>query len=91
MTASANARQLERTPIDMRMAEAMLQFIAGNDDRETWIAVGMALKSVFGNDAFDAWVRWSSDARNFNEKACRASWRGFRARQGRGYTIGTLI
>lgn len=77
-------------PVDLRTAEAMLQFVSGNEDRETWISVGMALKSEFGEEAYDAWVRWSSDARNFNDKACRASWRGFRARAG-GYTIGTLI
>lgn len=87
---AAAARPADRAPIDLRTAEAMLQFIGGNEDRETWIAVGMALKSEFGEEAFDAWVRWSSDARNFNEKACRASWRGFRARSG-GYTVGTLI
>lgn len=89
MSAIAGRTQ-ERMPLDLRIAEAMLSFVDGCEDRETWIAVGMALKSEFGDAAFDAWLRWSADARNFSEKACRSSWRGFRARQG-GYTIGTLI
>ncbi len=91
MSTSAVARPTERAPIDLRMVESMLQFVAGNEDRETWLAVGMALKSEFGDEGFDAWDRWSQDARNYDRRACSASWRGFRSRQGAGYTIGTLI
>lgn len=81
---------LKRPPLDLRTAEGMLSFVDGCDDRETWVAVGMALKSEFGDVAFDAWDRWSQQASNYNGKACTASWRGFKARTG-GYTIGTLI
>lgn len=76
--------------LDLRTAEGMLTFVDGCEDRETWVAIGMALKSEFGDPAFDAWDRWSQSAANYNAKSCASSWRGFKARNG-GYTIGTLI
>lgn len=85
MTAAA-----ARRPLTLRDAEQMLQYVHGSDDRETWLAVGMALKSEFGAEAFDAWDRWSADAPNYCPKACKASWRGFKAKAG-GYTIGTVV
>lgn len=80
-----------RRPLMLREAEAMLQFVDGADDRETWLAVGMALKAEFGNDAYDAWDRWSAQAGNYDARAVKACWRGFRAVPGRGYSIGTLV
>lgn len=77
-------------PLDLRTAEGMLSFVDGSDDRETWVAAGMALKNEFGDLAYDAWDRWSQGAANYSSKACQSSWRGFKARNG-GYTIGTLI
>ena len=68
----------------------MLSFVPDCEDRETWLAMGMALKSEFGEAAFDAWDRWSQAGANYNAKACRASWRGFKSRAG-GVGIGTLI
>jgi putative DNA primase/helicase len=62
-------------PLDLRTAEAMLQFVAGCEDRETWLAVGMGLKREFGPEAFDAWDRWSAGARNYDSKAVRAVWK----------------
>jgi putative DNA primase/helicase len=81
---------LDRTPIDLRQAEAMLQFIDGAADRETWVAVGMALKAEFSDAAWSAWDSWSQQAGNYSAPACRSSWRGFKSRAG-GYTIGTII
>lgn len=81
---------LRHPPLDLRTAEGMLTFVDGCEDRETWVAIGMALKSEFGDTAFDAWDRWSQNAANYSAPACRSSWRGFKARNG-GYTIGTLI
>jgi putative DNA primase/helicase len=79
-----------RRPLTLRDVEQMLQYVHGSDDRETWLAIGMALKAEFGPDAFEAWDRWSSDAPNYCAKACKASWRGFKAKSG-GYTIGTVV
>jgi len=85
------AATLERPPIDLRQAEAMLQFVDGCEDRETWVAVGMALKQEFGDAAWPAWEQWSAQAANYSATACRSSWRGFKSRSAGGYTIGTLI
>jgi len=81
---------MRHQPLDLRTAEGMLSFVDGCEDRETWVSIGMALKSEFGDIAFDAWDRWSQNAANYSAPACRSSWRGFKARNG-GYTIGTLI
>lgn len=59
------------------------------DDRDTWIRMGMGLKAEFGDDAYDAWVSWSSSASNFDSKACKASWRSFKSAGKVG--IGTLF
>lgn len=77
-------------PLSLADAEAMLPFIDGCDLRDTWIRVGMALKAEFGDSAFDSWDAWSRGAGNYDARACRASWRGFRARSG-GITIGTVV
>lgn len=88
MSAPAAVR---RNPIDLRTAEGMLSFVDGCEDRETWIACGMALKSEFGDGAFDAWDRWSQQAGNYSAPACRSSWKGFKSASLGGYTIGTLV
>ena len=77
-------------PLSLADVEAMLPYIDGCDMRDTWLRVGMALKSEFGDAAFDAWDMWSQGAGNYESRACRASWRGFRARAG-GITIGTVV
>jgi len=69
----------------------MLQFVDGCEDRETWVAVGMALKAEFGDSAWPAWEQWSAQAANFSAPACRSSWRGFKSRSVGGYTIATLV
>lgn len=81
---------LSRPPMDLRMAEGMLTFIDGAEDRQIWLAVGMALKSEYGDTAFASWDSWSQGAANYSAPACRSSWRGFKARAS-GYTMGTLI
>jgi len=80
----------QRAAIDLRQAQAMLQYVDGVEDREVWVSAGMALKSEFGDAAWDSWEQWSQRAANYSAPACRSSWRGFKSRAG-GYTIGTLI
>lgn len=89
MTAAAAATA--RRPLTLREAEAMLQYVEGAEDRETWLAVGMALKSEFGPDALDLWDRWSSAAANYDTRAVAACWRGFKSSSTGGYSAGTLI
>jgi len=79
-----------RTPIDLRTAEGMLSFVNDFEDREVWLAMGMALKAEFGDAGFDAWDRWAQNGSNYSAPACRSSWRGFKARAG-GVGMGTLV
>ena len=80
-------------PITVAQAESMLDFIPGYDDRATWITIGLAIKSEFGDAGWDIWHTWSASAANYSEKACRNSWRGFNeaSNSGRPVTIGTVI
>lgn len=81
---------IERPPLTLSQVRDMLTYISGAELREVWLQVGMAIKVEFGEAGFDEWDAWSETAGNYDPKACRASWRGFRARAG-GVTIGTLI
>lgn len=83
----------EFVDIDMQTAEEALSYCDFND-RDDWVHLGMALRSEFGDAAFDMWDAWSrrySPAKKtdrYNTKKGRSTWNGFR---GRGYNIGTLI
>lgn len=91
MTLTVYPRAPERAaPLTMAQVEGMLPFIDGAELRDVWLQVGMGMKAEFGEPAFDAWDRWSQAAANYDAKACRASWRGFRARPG-GVGIGTVV
>lgn len=55
-------------------AASALQAIAPGD-RATWVRMGMALKSEFGDDAFDLWNAWSQSAASYCRKSALAVWR----------------
>ncbi|HUW79871.1 MAG TPA: DUF927 domain-containing protein, partial [Acidocella sp.] len=74
--------------ISLEDARSALAFIAP-DDRDTWLRMGMALKSEFGEPAFDCFDAWSQGAPSYNAKDARSVWKSFKA-AGR-VTIGTLI
>lgn len=61
----------------MNRAQSAIQFIP-SDDRSTWIMVGMALRSEYGENARDIWMDWSRQADSFNESNARAVWRSFK-------------
>ena len=61
-------------------AWAMLSYIPAYD-RETWICVGMALKSEFGDEAFSIFDYWSQSSSNYDVRSVRAVWKSFK-RQG---------
>ena len=71
----------------MNRATSALQFISPVE-RETWIQMGMALRSEFGDAALDAWLDWSRQADSFRESAALSAWRSFK---GTGVTLGTLF
>lgn len=75
-----------RNDID-RIREA-LQFIDASD-RETWLRMGMAIKSELADTGFDVWEAWSQQAESFNGKDARDVWKSIRA--GGKVTIGTLF
>ena len=70
-----------------RIREA-LQFIDPSD-RETWLRMGMAIKSELADTGFDLWEAWSLQAESFNTKDARDVWKSIRA--GGKVTIGTLF
>lgn len=68
-------------------AWTMLSYIQ-SDDRETWITVGMCLKSEFSDAGLSLFDDWSSTASNYNEKAVMDVWKSFK---GKSRSIGTLV
>lgn len=58
-------------------------------DRDTWIRMGMALKSEFGDAAYETWDAWSATASNYSSREARTQWRSLKE-HGR-VSIGTLI
>lgn len=71
----------------MNRAESALQFISPIE-RNTWVQVGMALQSHFGDAARDLWMDWSRQADSFRELDARAVWKSF---HGTGVTIASLF
>ncbi|HEY7825007.1 MAG TPA: AAA family ATPase, partial [Acidimicrobiia bacterium] len=54
------------------------------DDRDIWIRVGMALKTI-GEAGFELWVEWSRTSSKYDEAAHRSMvsrWRGFKVLEG---------
>jgi putative DNA primase/helicase len=58
------------------------------NDRETWIQMGMAIKSEFGELGFTDWDDWSSRSDKYKAKDAKSVWKSFRRD---GVSIGTLI
>ncbi|MEJ1341049.1 MAG: PriCT-2 domain-containing protein [Candidatus Sedimenticola sp. (ex Thyasira tokunagai)] len=48
------------------------------DGRETWVKVGMAIKSELGDAGFSLWDGWSQSAGNYSERAARDVWCSFK-------------
>jgi putative DNA primase/helicase len=59
------------------------------DDRDTWLRMGMAVKSELGEDGFDLWNQWSQQSEDYDERATRDVWRSIKA-NGK-VTAGTLF
>jgi putative DNA primase/helicase len=57
--------------------EAALSHIPA-EDRDTWVAVGMAIKSGLNGQGFDLWDQWSQTACNYESRAAKAVWRSIR-------------
>ena len=58
-------------------------------DRKVWVRQAMAIKSEFGEDGFDIWDEWASQADTHNANDARSVWRSVKP-TGKT-TIGTLF
>ncbi len=58
------------------------------DDRETWVQMGMAIKSELGDAGFDLWNIWSRQSDRYKATDARVVWRSIRPNG--GITIATL-
>ena len=61
---------------DLAEAEQALSFVS-SDDRDTWVKMGMALRSAFGEEAFDVWDRWSQRSESYRASSAKSTWRSF--------------
>lgn len=77
----------DRVPLTVADLQELLSYIPA-DDRDTWVAVAMGVKSEFGEAAFDAWDAWSQGEKSYNAKAARDVWKS--CRKG-GTGMGTVI
>jgi putative DNA primase/helicase len=58
-------------------------------DRNTWLRIGMAVKSELGEDGFSVWDEWSQGDETYNERDAKGAWKSIRP-AGK-VTIGTLF
>ena len=72
---------------DPQRIENALRYIPA-DDRETWLRIGMAIKSELDESGFDMWDRWSREAENYRSRDALNTWKSFRRN---GITIGSLF
>ncbi len=76
------------TVVDRDQIVELLSYV-DNAPRETWIRVGMALRSSGLDDAREIWDEWSRgrDYPYYSDSAQEVAWRSFR---GQGVGVGTL-
>lgn len=58
MMMAITKNQYPSQPISLYEAERALSFIEPRE-REVWLRMGAALKSEFGEEAKETWLRWS--------------------------------
>jgi hypothetical protein len=70
-----------------RIADALSYVPA--DDRDTWLKMGMAVKSELGDEGFDLWDEWSQKSNAYNAADARNVWTS--TSPDGGITVGTLF
>lgn len=58
------------------------------DERETWVNIGNAVKTEYGDEGFMAWDEWSQGADSYNASAAKSVWRSLQPGHVR---LGTII
>ena len=68
-----------KTTITLEEIRDDLREIYDYDNRDTWVAIGMALHFEYdaSEEAYDAWVEWSENGAKFDERDQRKRWEGF--------------
>ncbi len=67
-----------------------LSHIPADVDHDTWVRVGMALKSELGDSGFDSFDAWSRTADSYVEQDAKDCWKSIKNPDG-GITIKTLF
>lgn len=75
------------TPDTAHLRDA-LRYVPPND-RDTWLRIGMALKSELGDDGFVLFDEWSQPDESYNERDVKIAWKSIKA-SGK-VSIGTLF
>ena len=63
---------------DVERIRAALSFVCP-DDRDTWVAMGMAVKDELGAAGFDIWDAWSQQSASYQPAAAKSVWKSFKA------------
>ncbi len=66
-----------------------LNHVPADVDRDTWVKVGMAIKSMLGDAGFETFDQWSRTANNYVEQDAKDTYKSVRADG--GITIKTLF
>jgi putative DNA primase/helicase len=64
--------------MSMQKAISALSFVPPHD-RDTWVKMGMAIKSEFAEEGFDAWDSWSQGAESYDQRSAKTVWRSINA------------
>ncbi len=82
----------EASPEDAALVQQALEHV-GNEPREDWIRIGMALCSSGIPDAREIWNEWSrsQDYGNYSEDAQEQAWESFDPEASQGIGIGSIL
>lgn len=78
---------MQRDPLTLDELRLALQFIPA-DDRETWVSIGNACKTEYGDEGFPIWDEWSQQAATYKAADAKSVWRSLTPGHVR---LGTII
>lgn len=83
---------MNRTECTLDDVRAALGYISPDCEREFWVHMGMAIKSEFGSQGFDAWDGWSAQGGSYKAADAKSVWKSIKSSgAGRSIGIGTLF
>ncbi|MGM0927549.1 MAG: PriCT-2 domain-containing protein [Pseudomonadota bacterium] len=78
---------MDRDLLTMDELRQALQYIPA-DDRETWVNIGNACKTEYGDEGFPIWDEWSQGGHNYKASDAQSVWRSLSPGHVR---LGTII